>query len=215
MGQQHIPEPLCLSVGETGVLVAPLDNASALGLAGRLGETPMPGLVACVPGAASALIRFDPLLIARTEVEARVRQALALGPSPAAAAAAPIVIRARFGGAHGPDLHDVAERLGLAPEAVIAALCAQSLRVMLIGFTPGYPYIGPLPSALHLPRRDTPRADVPAGSVAIAAGMAGIYPTRLPGGWHVIGRTAAVLFDAGRQPPSLLRAGDWVIFEPE
>lgn len=207
-------EPQFLPVGETGLLVGPLDNAPALSLAERLSERPIPGLVACVPAAASVLIRFDPLVVRRAEVYAWVRSALLRGVGATAAATAPVIIRARFGGADGPDLQDVADRLGLAAGAVITAMCEQPLRVMLIGFTPGYPYIGPLPPALHLPRRDTPRAEVPAGSVAIAAGMAGIYPARLPGGWHVIGRTDAVLFDAGRRPPSLLRAGDWVRFEP-
>ena len=84
----------------------------------------------------------------------------------------------------------------------------------MIGFAPGYPYIGPLPALLTVPRRATPRAAVPAGSVAIAAGMAGIYPARLPGGWHLIGRTTAKLFDSARAEPSLLRAGDLAQFKP-
>jgi inhibitor of KinA len=86
---------------------------------------------------------------------------------------------------------------------------------MMIGFAPGFPYIGPLPEQLVLPRRATPRAAVPAGSVAIAAGLTGIYPSRLPGGWHLIGRMPLRLFDPAASPPSTLAPGDGVRFEPQ
>jgi inhibitor of KinA len=82
----------------------------------------------------------------------------------------------------------------------------------MIGFAPGFPYIGPLPATLTLPRRATPRPAVPAGSVALAAGFTGIYPARLPGGWHLIGQTDLVLFDPQRTPPALLQPGDRVQF---
>jgi KipI family sensor histidine kinase inhibitor len=85
---------------------------------------------------------------------------------------------------------------------------------MAIGFAPGFPYLGPLPELLRLPRRSTPRTRVPAGSVAIAADMTGIYPAVLPGGWHLIGRTPLRLFDPHASPPSLLAPGDGVQFEP-
>jgi KipI family sensor histidine kinase inhibitor len=106
----------------------------------------------------------------------------------------------------------VAATLGLAPAEVVALLVAAPLRVMMIGFAPGYPYLGPLPAALQLPRRATPRQRVPAGSVAIAAGLAGIYPAALPGGWHLVGRTDARLFDPQADPPALLAPGDYVQF---
>jgi inhibitor of KinA len=123
-----------------------------------------------------------------------------------------IEIAVRYGGADGPDLLDVALQLDLTPDQVVALHTGQPYRVVMLGFAPGFPYIGPLPAALMLPRRATPRTAVPAGSVAIAAGMTGVYPQRLPGGWHLIGRTYAVLFDPHRSPPSLLQAGDQVQF---
>ena len=118
----------------------------------------------------------------------------------------------RYGGEDGPDLDEVAVRLGLAPREVVAIHCEAIHRVLMIGFAPGYPYLGGLPPQLHLPRRATPRKAVPAGSVAIAAGMTGIYPARLPGGWHLIGRTEQRLFDPQAERPCLLEPGDDVRF---
>jgi inhibitor of KinA len=112
----------------------------------------------------------------------------------------------------GPDLADAARLLGLSIEELIRQHTAQPWRVLMIGFAPGFPYIGPLPATLTLPRRATPRPAVPAGSVALAAGFTGIYPACLPGGWHLIGQTNVVLFDPHRTPPALLQPGDRVQF---
>lgn len=165
-----------------------------------------------LPAIRSVLITFDPCACSQAEVEARVRARAAQLTLPADAHAHIVTLPTRFGGEHGPDLPATAQALGLTPEAVIHRLTARPYRVLMIGFAPGFPYIGPLPAELTLPRRSTPRPAVPAGSVAIAAGMVGIYPARLPGGWHIIGHTDIPLFDPTREPPALLRAGDWVQF---
>lgn len=188
-------------------------NRAALAAAAALEADPPPGFVAAVPAIASLLVCLDPLRGDPAALEPRLRALLA-APPPAAAAGRLVELPARFGGEHGPDLEDAAATLGLAPDDLVARLCAAPRRVMMIGFAPGYPYIGPLPPELHLPRRATPRAAVPAGSVAIAAGLAGVYPARLPGGWHLIGRTAARLFDPAASPPALLAPGDLVRFVP-
>ncbi|MCS6848067.1 MAG: 5-oxoprolinase subunit PxpB [Anaerolineae bacterium] len=182
-------------------------NAHALALAEVLPAEWRP-----LPAIRSVLIRFDPLRDAYDEVQARVRRALAGIAPDALPAGRQVTIPVRYGGEHGPDLEDAAHRLGLAPDELIAQHTAQPRRVLMIGFAPGFPYIGPLPASLTLPRRATPRAAVPAGSVAIAAGMTGIYPSQLPGGWHLIGRTEVVLFDPAREPPALLQPGDRVQF---
>lgn len=189
-------------------------NRAALALADAITRVGLPGIGAIAPAIDSVLVSFDPLRVARAEIEDALR-ALA-GASQAAPGSPPrvIVIEARFGGEDGPDLAELAAAQGCDSDAIITALCARPYRVLMIGFAPGYPYIGPLPERLSVPRRATPRAAVPAGSVAIAAGMAGIYPARLPGGWHLIGRTTAKLFDPARAEPSLLRAGDLVQFMP-
>jgi inhibitor of KinA len=136
-----------------------------------------------------------------------------LEPAPAIPARV-IDVPVTYGGAAGPDLDKVATALGLAPAELVAIHTAEVYRVMMIGFTPGFPYIGPLPDRLQVPRLTTPRAAVPAGSVAIAAGLTGIYPARLPGGWHLIGRTDLLLFDPAATPPATLEPGDGVRFVP-
>ena len=112
----------------------------------------------------------------------------------------------------GEDLVAVARQTGLDEREVVARHCGRDYRVWLLGFAPGFPYLGVLDEALHLPRRATPRARIAAGSVAIAGGQTGIYPSESAGGWHILGRTAATLFDPRAAEPFLLRAGDTVRF---
>jgi KipI family sensor histidine kinase inhibitor len=114
----------------------------------------------------------------------------------------------------GEDLPAVADRLGLAVDEVVARHTAPTYTVACLGFSRGFPYLDGLDPVLRLPRRDTPRPRVPAGSVAIAADQAGIYPLASPGGWHLLGRTDVPLFDVHRQPPALLAPGDRVRFVP-
>lgn len=120
----------------------------------------------------------------------------------------------------GADLEAVAAKLALSNEAVVETHAGAVYTVAFMGFAPGFPYLVLDETAreqlplLQLPRRSTPRAEVPAGSVAVAAGYCGIYPQRSPGGWNLLGRTRVVLFDAGRDPPALLEPGTRVRFEP-
>jgi KipI family sensor histidine kinase inhibitor len=208
-----------MPMGEAALLAectpaSPLANRYALALAQALDALAVPKLYSAVPALSSLLIRFDPLLFSHTQIEAQVRSLLeGLVPAPATPERI-VTVPVIYGGAAGPDLEEAAERLGLAPGALVAEHCAQMYRVMMIGFAPGFPYIGPLPDHLVLPRRATPRSAVPAGSVAIAAGLTGIYPARLPGGWHLIGRTTLRLFDPAASPPSTLAPGDGVRFTP-
>lgn len=123
-------------------------------------------------------------------------------------------IPVRYGGGDGPDLNHVAERLGFTPQAVVELHCSVDYRVAMIGFLPGFPYLLGLPQTLELPRRDEVRAQVAAGSVAIAGLQTGIYPQASPGGWHLIGRTDAVLFNPTRAPYALLQPGGNVRFVP-
>ncbi len=118
-----------------------------------------------------------------------------------------------FGGEWGPDLAQVAQATGRSEADVVDALCATELRVFLIGFLPGFPYLGELPAWLHLPRRTTPRTAVPANSLAIAGAQAAIYPWQSPGGWHLLGQTPVRLFDVhDAARPALLAPGDSVRF---
>lgn len=190
----------------------PLANRVVLTLGELLARAELPGVESAVPAISSLLVVFDPLLLAPAALRAHLEALLArVSPAPAAPERV-IEIPVRYGGDDGPDLEEVAALLALRPAEVVALHCAEVFRVMMVGFAPGFPYIGPLPAALDLPRRSTPRTAVPAGSVALAAGLTGIYPARLPGGWHVIGRTERRLFDPTADPPALLAAGDGVRF---
>lgn len=129
-------------------------------------------------------------------------------------AAREIEVAVHYGGRDGPDLDDVARHAGLDTEALIARHSAARYIVAMLGFAPGFPYLIGLDPTLSMPRLDTPRTRVEAGSVGIGGAQTGIYPHAGPGGWRIIGRTRQVLFDAARQPPALLAPGDRVRFVP-
>ncbi|NZA25906.1 5-oxoprolinase subunit PxpB [Luteimonas sp. SJ-92] len=119
-----------------------------------------------------------------------------------------------YGGPHGPDLADVAAHAGLSPEDTVAAHAAAEYRVAMLGFAPGFPYLLGLDPRLAMPRMDTPRTRIPAGSVAIGGAQTGVYPRESPGGWRIVGSTPLRLFDPARSPPSLLTPGQRVRFVP-
>ena len=191
-----------------------LANQRVVALAAELDARPMRGIESVVPGISSLLVRFDPLTLSAAGVSDLLERLLADAELDIVEQGPVITIPVQYGGAAGPDLEAVAAHTGLSPREIVAAHCREDYRVLVIGFAPGFPYIGPLPPVLTVPRHATPRPAVPAGSVALAAGMTGIYPSRLPGGWQVIGRTALQLFDPYAARPALLAAGDLVRFEP-
>jgi KipI family sensor histidine kinase inhibitor len=175
------------------------------------------GINSIIPGIASLLVHYNHQHISYQQLSSSIwqlKEQISAQTYIHGDAQRLIRIPVVYGGEHGPDLLTSAAELGISPKELIAAHCGQIYRVMMIGFAPGFPYIGPLPSKLNIPRRSTPRSAVPAGSVAIAAGLTGIYPAKLPGGWHILGRTPLQLFNPQQQPPSLLQAGDGVQFEP-
>lgn len=120
------------------------------------------------------------------------------------------LLPACFDADFAPDLAAVAERHGMTPAAAIERLCQTAFRVYMIGFMPGFPYMGGLPASLHTPRLSTPRKLVPARSIAIAGEMCAVYPWQSPGGWNLLGQTPLDLFVAGDEPPALLASGDCV-----
>lgn len=124
-----------------------------------------------------------------------------------------VILHACFDPALAPDLDAVAQASGQSPRAVVDALLAAELRAEVVGFMPGFAYLGGLPDLLAIPRRPSPRPSVPAGSVAIAGGQAAVYPSATPGGWNLVGQCPDVLFDPHQQPPVLIALGDRVRFE--
>ena len=124
-----------------------------------------------------------------------------------------ILIPVSYGGSDGPDLEEVARFAKCSTEQVIRLHTAPLYRVYMLGFLPGFPYLGPVDSRIAMPRRSSPRLAVPAGSVGVAGPQTGIYPAVAPGGWRLIGRTLMEVFNSGLEPPCLFRPGDFVRFE--
>jgi KipI family sensor histidine kinase inhibitor len=170
-----------------------------------------------VPAYASLLVIFDPLRVPREGLE---RELAALAEEVAAVRASPprrvVRIPVCYGGELGPDLDEVARVAGLLPAEVVARHAAPVYRVYLLGFTPGFPYLGGMDRRIACPRLPSPRLRVAPGSVAIAGEQTGIYPVESPGGWRVVGRTPLRLFDPapGAKHPFLLAAGDGLQFVP-
>ncbi len=210
-------------LGDAAVLIecppSPGDDpgAGVRGLCAAVAARAWPFVTDLVPAFDTLCIHYDPLGLGALGLTAEGWMA-ALATLPTAAFERTALklheLPVCYEGDCGLDLDTAARALGLSTAAVIALHAGALYRVAMIGFAPGFPYLEGLPAALHLPRRACPRAAVPAGSVAVALDLCGIYPTRLPGGWHVLGRTTARLFDPARADPGLLRAGDRVRFVP-
>jgi KipI family sensor histidine kinase inhibitor len=172
------------------------------------------GIVETVPTYRSLLIIYNPGILSIKDLGRRlvqIEEGLQQIPLPEPGLTRVPVV---YGGAYGPDLEEVAKYHQISPEAVIQLHCGNPYLIYMIGFMPGYPYMGELPQALVTPRLKTPRLVVPKGSVAIAQRQTGIYSMESPGGWQILGRTPVELFDPRKDPPALLQMGDYVQFYP-
>ena len=203
-------------VGDSGVLavfrqeISEAVSAQVFALDAAVRAAQIPGAGETVPAFASLLIRYDPLQTDYSCV-ARAISALAEDLAPAPAGGGRLVtIPVCYGGAYGPDLAFVAQHAGLAPQEVVRRHTAPAYRIYMVGFLPGFPYLGGLDPALFTPRLQNPRTSIPAGSVGIGGEQTGVYPVASPGGWQLIGRTPLRLFDPDRPP--LYAAGDRIRF---
>ena len=201
------PAPRVRRYGDVGHLVEASSSAHALALCAALAASGL--AVTARPGLRSVLV--EPAAGAPAPARAELARVVAAVDPRTRAARRPRCTRSASG-TTGRTSTEVAERAGLAVEEVVARHAAPVYTVACLGFSRGFPYLEGLDPALHLPRRDSPRARVPAGSVAVAADLAGIYPRATPGGWHLLGTTDAVLFDESAEPPALLAPGDRVRF---
>lgn len=198
---------------EFGERIDRIVSEAVLRLNARVRDANLPGVIETVPTFRSLTVHYDPL---------------ATGPAILIPGIASLVDGARdemkpsrlwrvpacYATNHAPDLTDVADRTGLSPDEIVDLHTGIRFHVYMLGFAPGYPYMGDLPPRMVLPRRTDPRTRVPAGSVAIAAAMTAIYPVESPGGWHLIGATPIRLFDPRASRPALFEPGDTVRFEP-
>jgi inhibitor of KinA len=188
-------------------------SALVLALAERLQAQAIAGIVEVVPTFRSLMVHYDPLRVSQRALREALTPLMA-GLRPAAGTGRRWRIPVCYHESVAADLNEVASRTGLSPDRVVAQHSSATYHVYMMGFLPGHPYMGDLPTALTLPRRDIPRTAVPAGSVSIATTLSAIYPLESPGGWHLIGRTPALLWDRRRASPAMLAAGDQVQFQP-
>ena len=172
------------------------------------------GIIELLPSYTSLLIVFDPLRLSLSVLRTILTQLADRTDNSRIPEPKTVKIPVVYGGEFGPDLTGVADYHRLTPGEVVRYHTSVDYQVYMIGFTPGYPYMGEVPREIATPRRDTPRTHVSKGSVGIAQRQTGIYPVESPGGWQIIGRTPLTLFDPHNKPPALLEAGDIVTFYP-
>jgi len=175
----------------------------------------MQGIIETVPAYATLLIQYDPFLISFTQVREFLREKIFQVEETASRKPRQVEVPVRYGGEYGIDLESVARHLHLQIEDVICIHTHRTYTVFMMGFTPGFPYMGKLDDAIIMPRLETPRTRVPAGTVAIAGSQTGIYPIASPGGWQLIGWTPLQLFDPNSETPFLFSPGDEVKFYEE
>jgi KipI family sensor histidine kinase inhibitor len=191
-----------------GAILVELDGLEqVMGLDAALRRTPPAGTVDLVAAARTLLVIFDPFATTADAVAAEIRQREI---DPAAELDGPLVeVLVVY---DGEDLTEVARMTGLTGKEVVARHQRPEYRAAFCGFAPGFAYLAGGDPALRVPRRDSPRTSVPAGSVGLADQFTGVYPRQMPGGWQLIGRTDAILWDLDREPPALLAPGTRVRF---
>jgi KipI family sensor histidine kinase inhibitor len=197
---------------ELDAVIDPRVNARAIAIARAVVAARVPGVRDVVPTFCAVGVYFDPLVADVGRIESLLRQAMEVPVADPAGAHVDIPVA--YGGEFGPDLPEVAAFGRLTGEQVVHLHASRLYRVFMLGFLPGFPYLGVVDDRIAAPRRASPRIRVPAGSVGIAGMQTGIYPRDSPGGWQIIGRTPMRLFDQDRVPPALLSPGDTVTFVP-
>ena len=206
------------SMGDRSVLIefgdeiSPLINRQMRKFYVALMENPTEGLIEIVPAYRSLLIIYEPLkldlVVIKNLIEDLHKKIEGINIPEPKTLEIPVV----YGGAYGPDMEWVAQYHNTCVEEIIELHTGTTYQVYMIGFMPGFPYMGELPEGLATPRRETPRTVIPQGSVAIAQRQTGIYPVESPGGWQILGRTPLKLFNSLQSPPTLLEMGDVVKF---
>jgi KipI family sensor histidine kinase inhibitor len=223
----RLPQPRFFRAGDSAIVVeivpegdenssnARIDlptNARCIAIANEVRRCELPGVRDVVAAYRSVTVYFDPLRTAHARLVEELKRVTRDLPSTAAAPGRLHRVPVCYGTEFGPDLPAVAAFGRLSVDEAIARHSAIDYRVFMLGFIPGFAYLGIVDKRIAAPRREVPRTRVPAGSVAIAAEQTGIYPMESPGGWQLIGRTPVRIFESSRSRPSLFQAGDVVRF---
>jgi len=201
-----------------GDCIAPEINRRVHAMAKAINQAAITGVIEICPSYTELAVYFDPLVVGYDELISILEDLdtsdLELDQSGRGGRGSVITIPVSYGGTDGPDLEEVARLTGMSAQEVINIHTQRVYEVYMIGFLPGFPYLGLVPPAIAVPRLPQPRLKVPRGSVGLAGRQTGIYPCEAPGGWRLIGRTEVSMFDPQRVQPCYLQPGDRVRFEP-
>ncbi|MCL1950497.1 MAG: 5-oxoprolinase subunit PxpB [Turicibacter sp.] len=207
-------------VGDSSVLlefghdISEETNAKITAFSKALKSMPTAGIIDQVPAFCSLLINYDPRLVTYATLVKKMKELSKTASQAAGAMGRVFEIPVCYDGECGPDLENIAKLSGLSAEEVIKIHSEPEYLIYMLGFMPGFPYLGGLDERIHVPRLEDPRLKIPQGSVGIGGAQTGIYPLESPGGWQLLGRTPVKTYEALRKPPILFEAGDYIKFVP-
>ena len=201
-------------VVELGDAISPQINRKVRSLTDALEQGGIPGVFDFLPTYRSVLVYYDPLQISSSDVQEGIERLLEITEEEDTGERHIVHLPTLYGGKMGADIEFVAQHTAIDEQELIRIHSGTDYLVYMMGFSPGFAYLGGLDERLATPRLQSPRTEIPAGAVGIAETQTGVYPIASPGGWQLIGRTPLKLFDPARERPVLLSAGDYVRFVP-
>ena len=215
-----MPDIRILTSGDSALLIEfgkdinPETNRKITALVQLMREQHIEGIVDVIPAFCSLLINYDPRVLSYEELKERMEHLLKMETKIEATRKRIFEIPVCYGGEYGPDIENIAEHAGLSVEEVIKIHSSKDYLIYMLGFLPGFTYLGGLDERIHTPRLASPRLKIRAGSVGIGGSQTGIYPLDSPGGWQLMGMTPVRTYDPERQTPILVEAGDYIRFIP-
>ncbi len=199
---------------EFGKEISPAVNRKIAATVQLMKDQNIEGVVDVIPAFCSLLVNYDPRVIRYEEIRERMQALVKVEAKAGQQRRKVFEIPVCYGGEYGPDIENIAEHAGLSVEEVIELHSSRDYLIYMLGFLPGFTYLGGLDERLHTPRLANPRIRIPAGSVGIGGSQTGIYPLDSPGGWQLMGMTPVRTYDPSREVPILVEAGDYIRFVP-